>query len=242
MGYNVFDVLGVNHKEVIMCRFLADLLSPDGMHGCGTLFLNTFFEEVLREHVNNERLMSHTTVLTEYVIDDARRIDIVIRNAHFFIPIEVKIYADEQEGQCYDYYACALKYGNEAKVVYLTRFGTEPSIYSRRQKNGTGEVPQEKLLCISWMDDICGWLEKVVEKLDGQIKMLVTQYIDAISQFTDGRSVRVMDKSLEILSESVDFFEAGLQIEKTMKMKFRIIRMRIQNTINSMIVTVRFRG
>lgn len=109
MGYNVFDVLGVNHKEVIMCRFLADLLSPDGMHGCGTLFLNTFFEEVLREHVNNERLMSHTTVLTEYVIDDARRIDIVIRNAHFFIPIEVKIYADEQEGQCYDYYACASK-------------------------------------------------------------------------------------------------------------------------------------
>ena len=92
------------------------------------------------------------------------------------------------------------------------------------------------------MDDIFGWLEKVVEKLDGQIKMLVMQYIYAISQFTDGRSVRVMDKSLEILSESVDFFEAGLQIEKTMKMKFRIILMRIQNTINSMIVTVRFRG
>ena len=92
------------------------------------------------------------------------------------------------------------------------------------------------------MDDIFGWLEKVVKKLDGQIKMLVMQYIDAISQFTDGRSVRDMDKSLEILSESVDFLEAGLQIEKTMKMKFRIILMRIQNTINSMIVTVRFRG
>ena len=75
------------------------------------------------------------------------------------------------------------------------------------------------------MDDICGWLEKVVEKQDGQIKMLVMQYIDAISQFTDGRSVRVMDKSLEILSESVEFFETGLQIEKTMmRVKVNLIR------------------
>lgn len=32
LNYNVFDVLGVSHKEVIMCRFLADLLKPDGEH------------------------------------------------------------------------------------------------------------------------------------------------------------------------------------------------------------------
>ena len=27
--YNVFHILGISAKEVIMCRFLADLLNPD---------------------------------------------------------------------------------------------------------------------------------------------------------------------------------------------------------------------
>ncbi len=32
-------------------------------------------------------------------------IEIVIYNTHFFIPIEVKIYAGEQKGQFYDYFS-----------------------------------------------------------------------------------------------------------------------------------------
>lgn len=101
--YNVFDVLGVSRKEVIMCRFLADLLNPDGAHGCGILFLKTFFEEVLKIRDINNGLLTHTSVFTEYVIDDARRIDIVIRNKDRFIPIEVKICAEDQKSQCWSY-------------------------------------------------------------------------------------------------------------------------------------------
>ena len=39
LSYNVFRVLGIQEKEVVMCRFLADLLDPQGDHGCGVLFL-----------------------------------------------------------------------------------------------------------------------------------------------------------------------------------------------------------
>ena len=35
LSYNVFQVLGIQEKEVVMCRFLADLLDPQGAHGCG---------------------------------------------------------------------------------------------------------------------------------------------------------------------------------------------------------------
>ena len=37
LSYNVFQVLGIQEKEVVMCRFLADLLDPQGAHGCGIL-------------------------------------------------------------------------------------------------------------------------------------------------------------------------------------------------------------
>ena len=39
--YNVFHILGISAKEVIMCRFLADLLNPEGQHGCGISFLKS---------------------------------------------------------------------------------------------------------------------------------------------------------------------------------------------------------
>lgn len=61
--YNVFDVLGVSRKEVIMCRFFADLLNPDGAHGYGILFLKTFLEEVLKIRGFNDGLLTHTSVL-----------------------------------------------------------------------------------------------------------------------------------------------------------------------------------
>ena len=42
LSYNVFQVLGIQEKEVVMCRFLADLLDPQGDHAAGILFLKTF--------------------------------------------------------------------------------------------------------------------------------------------------------------------------------------------------------
>lgn len=131
--YNIFNVLGITAKEVIMCRFLADLLNPEGQHACGILFLKSFLQNVLKEYRMSDTLLTHTDVFTEYVINDERRIDIVIQNAYFLIPIEVKIYAGEQEGQCYDYY----KKAQNARIVYLTRFGDIPSEYSRKKKDGT---------------------------------------------------------------------------------------------------------
>ncbi len=100
--YNIFNVLEVTEKEVIMCRFLTDLLNPEGQHGCGILFLKSFLENVLKKEQINDTLLTYTNVIKEYGIDDERRIDIAIYNSRFFIPMEVKIYAGEQECQYYD--------------------------------------------------------------------------------------------------------------------------------------------
>ena len=121
--YNIFNILEITSKEVIICLFLADLLNPEGQHGCGILFLKSFVQQILKIYSMSDLLLSRTDVTKEFVIDNERRIDIVIQNSRFFIPIEVKIYAGEQEGQCYDYF----QYVRNARLVYLTRFGDAPS-------------------------------------------------------------------------------------------------------------------
>ncbi|MDR0290719.1 MAG: PD-(D/E)XK nuclease family protein, partial [Treponema sp.] len=37
--YNIFKIANINEKEVIMCRVLADLLDPKGLHNQGDIYL-----------------------------------------------------------------------------------------------------------------------------------------------------------------------------------------------------------
>ena len=215
--YNIFNILEVTEKEVVMCRFLTDLLNPEGQHGCGILFLKSFLEYVLEKEQINDTLIAHTNVVKEYRIDDERRIDIAIYNIRFFIPMEVKIYAGEQESQCYDYYTYAKSFDENAKIVYLTRYGAMPTEYSRKARNGTEILPIEKIKCISWENDIYKWLTALLIQLDDPIKSLVKQYIDAIRFIVKGKDDRTMESCMEVLYESADIFRAGLQIEKSMR-------------------------
>ena len=221
-SYNLFETLEISGKEVLMCRFLADLLNPEGSHGCGILFLKTFLEGVLQEKRMPDSLLSHTIVTKEYVIDKDRRIDLVIQNADFFIPMEVKIYAGEQEGQCFDYF----EHAKNSKMVYLTRFGDTPSLYSRKQRGGSGILSLSQIQCISWSEDISGWLDRRLGSLPQPVEEAVQQYLDTIHRVSDGRKRKKMEKIMEVLHESPDYFAAGLEIERTMKQaKIKLIRM-----------------
>lgn len=226
--YNIFNILGVEAKEVVMCRFLTDLLNPEGQHGCGILFLKSFFSSIIKEHQISDTLLAHTNVVSEFTIDNDRRIDIAIYNTRFFIPIEVKIYAGDQEGQCYDYfeYAKTQTFDGDTKIIYLTISGNEPDESSRKSRDGGGILPKDKITCISWERDICKWLTQLLIQLKEPIKLMVMQYIDAINMIADRRDDSFMDKNLDILYKSADCFSAGLQIEKSMKTaKLRLIRL-----------------
>ena len=213
--YNIFQVLGVGEKEVVMCRFLASLLNPEGAHQQGILFLKTFLRDVLDGFPMSNTLLTHTDVVTEYVIDNDRRIDIVIQNSQYFIPIEVKLYAGEQEGQCYDYY----QYARNAPLVYLTRFGEAPSGYSLTQKDGSAFLPLDWdcIRCVSWSRSIFQWLSGLLPQLSGPVKSMVEQYIDTIHGIADERGHRLMEQSVQAALTSPEFFQAGLELEKHMK-------------------------
>lgn len=107
-SYNIFKVLEMESKEVLMCRVLTDFLNPSGFHNKGAKYLRIFLTDILE--MDEAETLCHTVhVLKEYPITQERRIDIVILAENTFIPIEVKIHAREQKAQCYDYYQFAKK-------------------------------------------------------------------------------------------------------------------------------------
>ena len=161
-SYNIFRVLGVAEKEVIMCRMLADLLNPKGSHGQGSAFLKCFLEQVLRLEYTEKQLAT-AVVHKEYPIPDSdRRIDIAIEMQNRFIPIEVKIHAKDQKSQCYDYWTFAreLMGDEEAVIYYLTKYGTMPSKESIT--SGRNKLPEKKIKPISFEKDIRQWLKNCV--------------------------------------------------------------------------------
>lgn len=174
MGDTIFSTLRMEQNEVVMCRFLADLLDPTGLHGCRTEFLNSFLDEFVEfKDVEKENIrLESTSVMTEYLIDNGRRIDIMLLNPAFAVPIEAKINAGDQRSQCYDYHS----YARNAKLVYLTKNGHEPSQWSRRSLDGKDEMSGKEISCISWKA-VCGWLKKyeTIER--------VKQYMEAIQSF-----------------------------------------------------------
>jgi len=194
--YNIFGVLEISRKEVLMTRFLADIINPTGMHCQGDKYLRSFFRTVLELQYNPPY-----SVITEFPIDQellrqpdqaiietqkqkdaSRRIDIVIKSDKEFIPIEVKIDAEDQRLQCFDYINYAESH-NGHLLFYLSKNGKYPSAMSI----GTlTDKQKENIKALSFKTHILNWLDLIIEQeTDNQIQQAFIQYKNAIGDFTD---------------------------------------------------------
>ncbi len=222
-AYNIFNVLGISCKEVLMCRVLADLLNPYGCHKQGGRYLQTFMNDVLRRELSGEQL-SAVGVYTEYPIPGGRRIDIVIQGDGLFVPIEVKIDAGDQNSQCYDYYQYAKIFDASAKVVYLTKWGTEPSEISISSADGTKTLESAHIQRVSFSDDITAWLDKLLLDEQGDTRVIIRQYLDAIRNLTTDISEEFrMDIAEEVLKSEERFRTALAVAESIDTIKARLI-------------------
>ena len=125
--FNIFKITGIQSDEVKICRMLAEIIDPNGTHSEGQFFIRSFVKKVLYLDIAEDELIS-ARVYVEYHTGADRRIDIAIVTNKRFVPIEVKIYAEDQTRQCKDYYDFALtqKKPVESKVYYLTLDGHLP--------------------------------------------------------------------------------------------------------------------
>jgi hypothetical protein len=211
--YNLFKVADISHKEVIMCRVLADLMNPQGKHCQGSRYLGLFMETIspkLKKPL--ELRIGNTKVTAEYVIDENRRIDITLEDGRIFVPIEVKIWAGDQPKQIADYFAFAKtkNQNSHIPVLYLTVDGHEPSDFS---KAGAGKDDYAPL---SFRDDILAWLEACAKNTPETIVPIrenLKQLIAAIKSLC-GKSedAEMEDAIFKLITKDDDSVRAALAI------------------------------
>lgn len=224
--FNIFECLGIEDKELVLCRMLQQLLDPKGKHGQGDLFLRVFCEQVLKDikPFPDDELKS-ARVLREYRIPKNRRIDIVIETDYRVIPIEAKTKSrpEEQKDQVSDY--CRFtsekmeQFGSSArewKLYYLTLYGTMPSEGSMSDEwKNSGRVQ-----CISWKEDISEYLAEVLNhSLPERVRQIITQYKEAVDRITgnDMNAVDTLDKVIQTPKdmEAAEYICSNLNAKKT---------------------------
>ncbi len=187
---NIFEILQIENKEVLYCRFLGHLLEPNSkLNNGSTKALSTFMEKVLElENIIPDK----PDIVLEEIIDENRRVDIVIRTNGNVYPIEVKINAEDQESQLFDYwnYYFAENTCNNSqvskKIFYLTPTGKKPSEYSivaNREKSATYDIQQLKedihYKRLSF-NEINEWLCNTDFNYEGISEYLLEQYKEVV--------------------------------------------------------------
>lgn len=225
--FNIFKITGIQSDEVKMCRMLAEIIDPMGSHNQGLFFLRPFVKNVLNIDMTEEELNT-AKVYVEYHTGADRRIDIAIVTNKRFVPIEVKIYAEDQARQCKDYYDFALsqKKPEHSKVYYLTLDGHLP------QKSGTdGLTPvehnnmlvgYEEIVTISFRRDICFWLESCIEEIeeDSALRLNIKQFVYVLGELSGNMSKKLNSDIFQLISnDSESFASASLIAENIQEVK-----------------------
>lgn len=195
-NFNVFNVLGLWSEEVrLHSSMLAELLNPEGSHGCCEAFLKKFIEDVVKLDIPDEiNGLNKAVTTTEYYIgrinDDGTeggRIDILIEMPlESGIPsliIENKIYAEDQPNQLLRYYHFAKdKYHSPEnfKILYLTLYGSSPSSFS------VGADAAFDCTLLSYNQDILKWLEGCAALAydKPKVRETIIQYHHLLTQIT----------------------------------------------------------
>jgi hypothetical protein len=182
--FNIFNVLGIESREVYICRFLGELLNPQGRHGFGILFLKNFVINVLDKETDSysDKLYNNASVVLEDVIEENRRVDIAIYIGNSVFPIEVKIWAGDQDKQLEDYYKHYFNDSKSETIFYLTPNGHEPSDYSRGElKLGT------QIRCISFEKHIKTWIKNCLKQINNvnNAYLICKQFLSVIDKMTE---------------------------------------------------------
>ena len=198
--FNLFDVLGVEHKELQHSALLAWLLNPRGSHGLRDYFLRKFLSDAAREAT-----LRGTTSITPIAVDRWKLDDVeVVTERHhvdilviaptdkFVCLIENKIKGEEAPGQLCRYLdVVKTQYKGQPFPIFLTPDGREPE----DEKAAAKYVPfgydgVERLISQT--------LEARRSTLSNRVRGFLEQY-----QSTLGRHVMETGDSIEELAQQI---------------------------------------
>ncbi len=228
--FNIFKILGMESDEVYThSQFLAEMLHPQGAHGMGDIFLQLWLKQIQLSDFDTEEAKSiaehHIGTVTD---TEGGRIDILIHNKVRKIVIENKIFARDQKNQLLRYH----NFDKEAKLYYLTLFGTPPA----KESTGDGLLDSEKYTCISYAKDVLLWLEDCRKEATDipVLRETITQYIALTRKLTnqhfDGKmQAELVNKILGNAENLTSFFE--LQSPGTTQAIYKVVTQKMEEDL-----------
>ena len=189
-NFNLFAILGMETDEVrTHSAILAELLDPNGTHGQGPVFATLFAKRFGFYDAGLER----ARVRCEEAIGKDSRVDIVLETDYARIVIENKIHAADQHRQLERYHAYADRWPM-SKVFYLTLHGNEPT------KDSLGELPLEKVTCISYETHVLEWLDECIREVARvpQLREILAHYQALLRKLT-GKSKEPLTMDIKAL-------------------------------------------
>lgn len=194
--FNIFNVLDLTSDETrTHSAFISELLDPNGSHGLGDQFLQSFVNTIdcLKSwHFDTQSAKVHKELSIGGKNEDCTeggRIDILVESNGKAIIIENKIYAGDQEKQLVRYYNYGTKNcSNGFRLLYLTLNGDDASEYSREKL-----VVNEDYYAVAYNHEIFDWLQRCIEFSVRRplIRETLIQYQSLINQLT----MNSMDKN-----------------------------------------------
>jgi len=181
---NIFTALGIHHNEVLICRLIGFLLTPNPVYSIDTEPLRLFLSMLTPKHYC-EADLSGAHIVLEEMIENDRRVDIVIYIANDVFPIEVKIRAGDQPNQLFDYHRHFAQTSRSfSRILYLTPNVHPPSALSVTSKDGTEQLDmQHDIRCLSFEQISEHWLARICTD-DPIHRMLIDQFTEVILYMT----------------------------------------------------------
>ena len=208
--FNMFQVCGVDHYEVMHSAIIASFLDPKGNHGQKDKFLKLFLS-IVDDNTGIET--SSCAVFTEYVTNEGRIDSLIEDKKGKCIIIENKVYAADQWEQLkrYDKFSKE-KFGEgNYTIYYLTLDGHDAS-------DDSGKGVEYKR--ISYKEHILRWIEECIKEsaITPLIRETLIQYCNHIKQLTN-QDMDTMNKEALIKSmiENPDAIAAIFSLQEDYK-------------------------
>lgn len=220
--FNIFRILGMERREVnTHSYFIYELINPEGTHFQGNKYLKIFIETVLNI---KDFDFDGVKVGRETFTNTNRRIDFTIENNTYYIAIEMKIDAGDQNEQLSDYHKHAKNQNKEVKVYYLTLDGREAS-----EKSLCG-IKECKL--ISFSNHLIDFLEISIEKSANLpiIRESLIQYKYLIEKITNQSTEEVKMEVVKII-DSPEMAQAANEMSKSLSYVWALKEVRFWKTL-----------
>jgi len=205
-NFNIFDAGNIGHIETFHTRLIAELLSPNGSHNQKDKFLKIFLDTLGFKKIKLTKPESHS----EFVIENNRRIDILIKDESFIIGIEAKVYANDGNKQLKDYYEFLKKKNKYFKLYYLTLDGHLPD-----EKSLDDLKIDKDIFIISFGDEIYDWINRCIKEVSDipVIREGLYQYKLLLEKLTN-KNIQKEEEVKEVIGKDSESIKAANEIFK----------------------------